>query len=295
MCVNFRTLNKITTRDHFPLPLIEDQLDLLEGKKYFTTLDLKNGFFHVRMHEESIKYTSFVMAFGQYKYVRIPFGLKGAPLKFQRYVAQIFKDQINTGESVYLDDFLIATETIEHHFQVLRKVFKLFVANLLELRLDKCRFFQIKLDTITNKGIRPTDKGLEAIKDFPPPAKCPEHAKLPGTMFLFRKFVENYSVIAKSLYDSIKKSANFQFKETEKQAFETLKDRLTNAPILSIYSPRSGTELHCDASAIGFGAILMQKKLDQKLHPVFYFSKRMTDAESKYHSYELETLAIIYI
>lgn len=103
MCIDFRTLNKVTTRDNFPLPLIEDQLDLLEGKKYFTTLDLKDGFFHVKMHDDSIKYTSFVTPLGQYEYLRMPFGLKGAPLKFQRYVTQVFKDQINAGEiSVYI-------------------------------------------------------------------------------------------------------------------------------------------------------------------------------------------------
>jgi len=78
-------LNKITARDNFPLPLIENQLDLLAGKKYFTTLDLKDRLFHIKMHEESIKYTSFVTPLEQYEFVKMPFGLKGAPLKFQRY------------------------------------------------------------------------------------------------------------------------------------------------------------------------------------------------------------------
>lgn len=86
----------------------------------------------------------------------------------------------------------------------------------------------------------------------------------------------------------------FKFEENERKAFQLLKNELTNAPILSIYSPRDETELHCDASALGFGSILMQKKSDGKFHPVFYFSKRTTEVESKYHSFELETLAIIY-
>lgn len=189
MCIDFRALNKITTRDNFPLPLIEDQLDLLEGKKYFTTLNLKDGFFHIKMHEESVKYISFVTPLGQYKYLRMPFGLKGAPLKFQRYVTQIFKDQINAGEiSVYLDDFLIATETIEHHFQVLEKVFKLLVANRLELRLDKCRFLQTKLDylgyTITNEGT--TDRPRhQSDKEISNPAKYSRRAKFFRAVFLF--------------------------------------------------------------------------------------------------------------
>lgn len=299
MCVDFRTLNKITVRDNFPLPLIEDQLDLLAGKKYFTMLDLKDGFFHIRMHEDSVKYTSFVTPLGQYEYTKMPFGLKGAPLKFQRYVTQIFKDQINAGEIlVYLDDFLIATETIEHHFYVLDKVFKLLAKNLLELRLDKCRFFQTKLDylgyTVTSEGIRPTNQGIEAIKSFPTPRSVRDVQSFLGMCSYFRKFVEHFSVIAKPLYDMTKKDANFRFGEEEQRVFETLKNRLIEAPILSIYSPQDETELHCDASATGFGAILLQKKADRKLHPVFYFSKRTTEVESRYHSYELETLSIIY-
>ncbi|XP_076278424.1 uncharacterized protein LOC143208164 [Lasioglossum baleicum] len=258
MCVDFRKLNKVTLRDNFPLPLIEDQLDLLEGKKYFTSLDLKDGFFHIRMDEESIKYTSFVTPLGQYEYVRMPFGLKGAPLKFQRYVTQIFKKHIDSGEiSIYMDDFLIATETIEQHLQILEKVFKLLVANRLELRLDKCQFMQTKLIylgyTVTNVGIHPTDNGLEAVKNFPIPRNVRDVQSFLGMCSYFRKFVKNFSIIAKPLYDLTRKNVDFKFNETEERAFHELKGRLIEAPILSIYSPRDDTELHCDASAAGFG------------------------------------------
>lgn len=166
MCIDFRMLNKITARDNFPLPLIEDQLDLLEGKKYFTTLDLKDGFFHIRMHEDSVKFTSFVSPLGQYECLRMPFGLKGAQLKFQRYVTGIFSEMIASGDvAVYLDDFLIATKTIERHFEVLEEVFRLLVENKLELRLDKCKFLQTTLEylgyIITQDGIKPTYRGIE--------------------------------------------------------------------------------------------------------------------------------------
>jgi len=104
--------------------------------------------------------------------------------------------------------------------------------------------------------------------------------------------VKGFSIIAKPLYDLTKKKIDFRFGEIEQQAFETLKDRLVNAPILSIYSLHDETELHCDASATGFEAILLQKKADRKLHPVFYFSKKTTEIESRYHSYELETFRL---
>lgn len=299
MCIDFRFLNKISVRDNFPLPLIEDQLDLLDGKKYFTLLDLKDGFFHIRMHEDSVKFTAFVTPWGQYECLKMPFGLKGGPLKFQRYVAQIFRKPIEAGDvSVYLDDFLVATETVEHHLLVLEKVFQLCVANKLELRLDKCKFLQTRLEylgyTITSEGIRPTERGVNDVKRFPIPQNTRDVQSFLGLCSYFRKFIENFSLIAKPLYDLTKKSVNFTFGSEEARAFDKLKECLVNSPILSIYCPRDTTELHCDASSVGFGAILMQRKRDQKLHPVFYFSKRTTEAETKYHSFELETLAIIY-
>lgn len=110
----------------------------------------------------------------------------------------------------------------------------------------------------------------------------------------FRKFIEGFSVLAKPLYDLLRKNVKFQLGEIELRTFETLKSKLIGAPVLSIYNPNDDTELHCDASKIGFGAVLVQRKSDKKWHPVFYFSKRTTEQEAKYHSFELETLAVIY-
>lgn len=110
----------------------------------------------------------------------------------------------------------------------------------------------------------------------------------------FRKFIEGLAIIAKPLYDLLKKNATFTCTEKELDAFETLKSKLISAPILALYDPHDITELHCDASTHGFGAVLVQRKSDLKMHPIFYFSKRTTPVESRYHSFELETLSIIY-
>ncbi|XP_050065898.1 uncharacterized protein LOC114124817 [Aphis gossypii] len=118
LCVDYRELNKITVKDNFPAPLIDDQLDRLKGKQIFTSLDLKNGFHHVRMNEASIPYTSFVTPVGQYEYLRMPFGLSNSPRVFNRYIQSIFHDLICRGKLlVYLDDLLIATQTFPEHFK----------------------------------------------------------------------------------------------------------------------------------------------------------------------------------
>lgn len=161
MCIDYRVLNKYLLRDHYSMPLIEDQLDVLAGKKYFTLLDLKDGFYHVKIAEDSIRYMSFVTPLGQYEYLKVPFGLKIAPLRFQRFVNEVLRVFIDSGDLVaYMDDFMVATSTIEHHVCVLRKVFRALVDNLLVLRTDKCKFLYTTVEylgyVISENDVSPT-------------------------------------------------------------------------------------------------------------------------------------------
>lgn len=273
----------------------EDLLDRLKGKKYFTTIDLQEGFHHIKVADDSIKLTSFVTPMGQYEYLRMPFGLKNAPSVFQRFINNIFRSLIvNDKLFVYMDDLLIATDTVCDHLEILKKVMDLVSVHSLKLRYDKCKFMFSNIVYLGYKidleGIRPNDENVKAVSQYPIPTtvKC-VHSFL-GLCFYFRKFIQNFAVIAKPLYDLIKKNVDFSFDSNHLKIFNILKEKLIESPILSIYSPNLETELHCDASSIGFGAILMQRQSDNKFHPIFYFSKRTTDTESRYHSYELETL-----
>lgn len=251
------------------------------------------------MHEDSVKYTSFTTPLGQYEFLRMPFGLTNAPFVFQRFINKVFEDMVRVGKViVYLDDIMVATEDIDEHMEILQDVFKRLVDNKLELRLDKCSFFQREIKylgyMISGKGIKANRDGLIAIQNFPIPTKVQDVQSFIGMCSYFRRFIKDFSIIAKPLYDITKKDRHFKFCENELKAFNLLKDKMIEAPVLAIYDPQDETELHCDASSIGFGAILLQRKSDKKLHPIYYFSKRTTETESKYHSFELETLAIIY-
>jgi len=299
MCIDFRALNKLMVRDNYPLPLIEDQLDMLRDKKFFSKLDLKDGFYHVAMAPDSIKYTSFITPLGQFEFTRMPFGLKIGPQRFQRFINEVMSDAVKSGNVVvYMDDILIANDTLEAHFSTLKTIFTILVENKLELRLEKCLFLVTEIEylgyIVTREGIRPTDSGVAAVRNFPEPKTIKEVHSFVGLASYFRKFIEKFAIIVKPLYLLLKKGVTFNFGETERNAFQTLKLRLTEAPTLIIYNPKRYTELHCDASTHGFGAILLQQLPNQKMHPVFYFSKRTTEPESKYHSFELETLAIVY-
>ena len=264
LCVDYRFLNKITLRDNYPLPLIEDQIDKLHDKIFFTLL-----------------------------------GLKTMRAKFQRFINAIFSELIKSGEVIiYLDNILVASKTLEHHFEILKRVFNLMVENKLGLRLDKCKFIQTKIDylgyKISENGVSPTNHGIEAVLNFPIAQNIREVQSFLGWCSYFRKFIEGFSIIAKPLYDLLRKNMPFKFGPDELQAVEKLKNKLIDFPVLSICSPKDKTELHYDASKLGYGAALLQRKSDGLFHPVFYFSKRTTEVESRYHSFELETLAIIY-
>ena len=299
LCVDFRELNKLLVKDNYPLPNIEDLIDSLYGKKYFTIFDLKDGFYHIKLAEESIKYTAFTTFFGQYEFVRMPFGLKVAPSRFQRYVNQILADLIRESKVVvYMDDILVSSVTLEEHFTILKEIFKKFVDNYLVLRIDKCKFLQTEIEfvgyLISEKGISPTKQGVIAVQKIPIPRNIKEVQSFVALCSYFRKFIQSFSLIAKPLYDLLRKNVKFTFEKKELDSFEKLKRKLIEAPVLAIYNPNNETELHCDASAIGFGAVLLQRGKDKQFHPVFFFSKRTTEAEAKYHSFELEMLAIVY-
>lgn len=299
MAVDFRELNKITLRDHFPIPRIDEQIDALRDKKYFTRLDLKDAFHHVKLSENSIPYTSFVTFMGQFEWVRMPFGLSNGPSFFMRFIYSAFRKLLDQNKIIiYLDDLLIATETVEENLSILKEVLTVMVNNKLELRVDKCYFLLECIDylgyTIDCKGVRPNQQNILAITHYPIPRNEHELQSFLGLISYFSKFIKNFASIAKPLYDLLKAKTPFVWTDRESNCFKILKNIIISEPVLAIYAPEAETELHCDASSYGFGSVLLQKQADGKLHPISYFSKRTTQTESKYHSFELEALAIVY-
>lgn len=211
-------------------------------------------------------------------------------MRFQKFLNEVLRELIDSSYLVtYMNDFMIATSIIqftqrtEHLFCSLREVFRLLVNNLLDLRVDKCKFMYTKIRylsyVVSKGGISPTNEGVETVCNFPVPKNVRKVRGFVGLCSYFRKFIEKLSLIAKPLYDLLRKNFPFELKEKELAPFEELKAKLVSAPILSIYNPCDDTEFHCDASSYGFGAILLQRKKDLNLHPVFY-SKRATEIES---------------
>lgn len=299
ICVDYRRLNQKIIKDRFPLPNIEDQIDRLRDKRVFTTLDLENGFFHVPVDEGSRRYTSFVVPSGQYEFCCVPFGLCNSPSVFQRYINAIFRDLVTSGDVIiYLDDIIVPALDYRDGLDRLNKVLATASEYGLVIKWSKCQFLQTCVEylghIIENNSVKPSKQKTNAVRQFAEPTTVRALQSFLGLTGYFRKFVPAYSVIARPLTNMLRGGVNFHFGEKERASFKELKLILTNNPVLRIYSPTAETELHTDASALGFGAILLQRdNEDRLLHPIHYASGKTNPCEEKYHSYELEVLAVV--
>ena len=299
LCVDYRLLNKKIIRDRYPLPLIEDQLDRLQAARVFSTLDLKNGFFHVPVDSSSIRYTAFIVPDGQFEFLRMPFGLCNSPSVFQRYVNAIFRDALRDGNVLaYMDDLIILSESCEDGLIRLKYVLEIASKAGLEINWGKCRFLTRRVEflghIIENGTVKPSERKTEAVRRFAEPVDTRQVQAFLGLTGYFRKFIADYSRIARPLSNLLRSGVKFSFDRAEREAFNSLKTSLSQQPILNLYRIGAETELHTDASKYGYGAILLQRNgEDGQLHPIYFASGKTTPAEEKYSSYELEVLAII--
>ncbi|CAG9086928.1 unnamed protein product [Plutella xylostella] len=298
LCIDFRALNSKTVKDKYPLPLIEDQIANLSGNMFFTTLDLASGYYQIPMAPESRHLTAFVTPDGLYEFKRMPFGLANAPALFQKMINKILGSKRFTSALAYMDDLLVPSVSIEEGFQRLEEVLQLLKSAGLTLKLSKCSFFDTQIEylgyEISAHGVKPGEKKIEAVKKFPVPRNVHELRQFLGLASYFRKFVKGFGEIARPLTCLLKQDVSWKWTQSEQNAFQTLKLSLSDRPVLALYNPKLDTELHTDASSLGLGGILMQWQDNPRvLKPVAYFSRQTTTEERHFHSYELETLAVV--
>ncbi|GFW09407.1 retrovirus-related Pol polyprotein from transposon 17.6 [Trichonephila clavipes] len=234
-------------KDQFPLPLIEEVLDKLENSKVYTSLDLKNGFFHVPMDPNSTKYTSFVTHEGQYEFLRVPFGLSNSPSVFQRFIYTVFRKLIRDNILiVYMDDLLIPSQNEAEGLNKLRLVLQTAADLGFELNLKKkCNFLQRKNKflgyIIENGTIKPSPSKTQAVQNFPQPQTLRQLQSFIGLTSYFRKFIPNYARIARPLSDLLRDNVKFKFGPTEIASFQELKNILSENPVLHVFQQDKGS------------------------------------------------------
>ena len=300
-CVDYRKLNSVTKDDIFPLPRIDDLLDQLGQAKYFTTLDLASGYWQIPVHYQSQEKTAFITHQGLFEFRVMPFGLKNAPAAFQRLMQTVLRD-LNPGDgpdfvSVYLDDILIFSQTLEDHFNHLQKVVQRIKEANLKLKPSKCHFLHQEIDylghVISAKGLKPNPKLTEVVQQFPVPKDIKGVRQFLGLSSYYRRFVPSFAKIAQPLYALTRKEVPFQWMPSCQDSFLTLKKCLTEPPVLAYPDFNLDFYLETDASAAGLGAVLSQKYND-RLHPIAYASRSLSPAEKNYGITDLETLAVVW-
>ncbi|UYV63206.1 K02A2.6-like [Cordylochernes scorpioides] len=237
MCIDYRKLNAITIDDKQPLPYIQDMFDRLHNAKYFTTLDIAWGYWHVEMHPDSVKKTAFITNDGHYEFLVMPFGLKNAPSTFQRIIQHILWN----GVCNYQDDILIYSSTFKDHIELMKKIFDELKENNMKLKLKKCSFAKQEIrylgHIIGHNKIKPDPEKTKAINEFPQPKTVKQVRQFLGLAGYYRKFIPKFSEIADPLTSLTRKNKLFKWTTEVNKSFQELKSHLSTDPVLSTYDP----------------------------------------------------------
>ena len=297
MVVDYRKLNMHIITDPFPLPRIAQILEDLGGCKYFTTLDLLNGFYNLEIKPSDRYKTAFSTHDGHYEFIRLPMGLKNSPSIFQRMMNAVLQGSLGKYAYIYIDDIVIYSKTAKDHLKHIEKILlQLREANL-RIKFSKCQFFQTSVEylgyIIGRDGMRVNPKKLKSISHFPIPKDVKGVQAFLGLVGYFRLFVENFASIARPLYDLLKKSTEFKWTIRHTTAFNKLKDALMNAPVLAFPDFDKEFILTTDASSIALGAILTQETPKGEVL-ISCHSRALKKAEINYSNTDRELSAVMY-
>lgn len=292
MCVDCRAINNITVRYRHPIPRLDDMLDELSGSNVFSKIDLRSGYHQIRMKLGDEWKTAFKTKFGLYEWLVMPFGLTNAPSTFMRLMNEVLRAFIGRFVVVYFDDILIYSRTLEDHLSHLRAVFDALRDARLFGNIEKCTFCTDRVSflgyVVTPQGIEVDQAKVDAIHSWPVPTTVTQVRSFLGLAGFYRRFVKDFSTIAAPLHELTKKGVAFTWTPTQRNAFDTLKGKLTHAPLLQLPDFNKTFELECDASGIGLGGVLLQEG-----KPVAYFSEKLSGPSLNYSTYDKELLALV--
>lgn len=296
-CVDYRRLNAVTKREAYPIPRIDDTLHSLSGNIFFSALDCASGYWQIEINKKDREKTAFITKHGLFEFRVMPFGLTNAPATWQRTMDLVLaglKWQICL---VYLDDIIVFSKTVDEHMTNLQLVFDALMKHNISLRLDKCHFFQSKVKylgyNVSKEGIAIDVDKIKSILDYKPPHDLHSVRRFLGLCNVYRKFIPQYAMLTAPITLLTRKNTKFIWSDTCQQVFETMKEKLTTAPILAFPDFNQQFILTTDASDIGISAILSQGPEGME-RVIEYASRPFTSAESNYFTTERECLALIW-
>lgn len=296
--IDYRRLNQVTIQDHYPLPRIEDIIDQLGGAKFFTVMDLLSGFHQISLRPEDRYKTGFSVFNSHYEFNALPYGLINAAPAFQRIMTSVLCGLVGEICFVYIDDIVVYGRTMEEHNKNLDTVLERLNRNKLKVKPSKCHFLKEEIRylgfLISNLGVKMDPKKTEAIRNFVEPKNEKQLRSFLGLANFYRHYISNFSSIARSLFDLLKKKVMFEWSDKCQLAFNKLIEKIADDVILQYPDFTKTFHLTTDSSNYGLGAVLSQKDDNGYDRPISFISRALNDAERNYGTTEKECLAIIW-
>ncbi|GJU90657.1 putative reverse transcriptase domain-containing protein [Tanacetum coccineum] len=257
MCIDYRELNKLTVKNRYPLPRIDDLFDQLQGSSIYSKIDLRSGYHQLRVREEDIPKTAFRTRYGHYEFQVMPFGLTNAPAVFMDLMNRVCKPYLDKFVIVFIDDILIYSKNKQEHAEHLKLILELLKKEQLYAKFSKCEFWIPKVQflghVIDSQGIHVDPAKIESVKDWASPKSATEIRQFLGLAGYYRRFIEGFSKIAKPMTKLTQKKIKFDWSDKAEAAFQLIKQKLCSAPILALPEGNEDFIAYCDALSLYCG------------------------------------------
>ncbi|KAK2407303.1 putative mitochondrial protein [Trifolium repens] len=293
LCVDYRKLNKVTIKNRYPLPRIDDLMDQLRGASVFSKIDLKSGYHQIRVRDEDIQKTAFRTRYGHYEFLVMPFGVTNAPAIFMAYMNRLFNSFLDKFVVVFIDDILVYSKSEEEHGEHLRLVLQVLRESKLYANPSKCDFWLEEVNflghVISKEGIAVDPAKIDTVLSWKQPQTVTDVRSFVGLAGYYRRFIEGFAKIVAPMTQLTRKDQPFAWTEKCELSFQLLKERLTTSPVLMLPQSDEPYEVYCDASHQGLGCVLMQHK-----RAVAYASRQLKVHEKNYPTHDLELAAVVF-
>ena len=293
MCIDYRELNKVTIKNRYPLPRIDDLFDQLQGASYFSKIDLRSGYHQLRVRGEDVPKTAFRTRYGHYEFLVMPFGLTNAPAAFMDLMNRVCKPLLDKSVIVFIDDILVYSRNKEEHRVHLAQVLELLRMEKLYAKFSKCEFWLREIQflghVVSGDGVKVDPSKVETVMKWDAPRNPTEVRSFLGLAGYYRRFIKDFSTLASPLTRLTKKNENFVWTEEQSKAFETIKELLCKALVLSLPEGTEDFVVYSDASRVGLGCVLMQRG-----KVIAYASRQLKEHEKRYPTHDLELAAVVF-